>query len=93
MDFWGRTSTSGVATDWYQYEKRIFVGCIIQVILFLAAFNVILEYVSQAGLPPYFLSTRRSMPVFCAFMNDISLMATSTPAFKIALQRTDDALK
>ena len=49
---WGRTSASGVASDWYQYEKEIFAGCTISVILFLAAFNVILEYVSQAGLPP-----------------------------------------
>ena len=62
-------------------------------ILFLEAFNVILEYVSQAGLPQYFLSTRKSMPVLNAFMDDVSLMTTSTPASKIALQRTVVALK
>ena len=43
---WGKTSASGVASDWYQYEKGIYTGCTISVILFLAAFNVILEYLS-----------------------------------------------
>ena len=33
------------------------------------------------------------MPVLRALMDDISLMTTSTPASKIALQRTDVALK
>ena len=33
------------------------------------------------------------MPVLRAFMDDVSLMTTSTPASKIALQRTVVALK
>ena len=90
---WGRTSANAVASDWYRYEKGIFAGCTISVILFLAAFNVILEYVSQAGLPRYSLSTRKSMSVLRPFMDDVSLMTTSTPASKIALQRTVVALK
>ena len=32
-------------------RKGIFAGCTITVVMFLAAFNVTLEYVSQAGLP------------------------------------------
>ena len=90
---WGRTSASGVASDWYRYEKGIFAGCTILVISFLAAFNVILEYFSQAGLSRYSLSTRKSIPMLCAFMDDVSLMTTSTPASKITLQRTVVALK
>ena len=90
---WGRRSASGVASDLYQYEKGTFAGCTISVILFLAPFNVILEYVSQAGLPCYSLSTRKSMPVLLAFMDDVSLMTTSTPASKIVLQRIVVALK
>ena len=43
---WGKTPVSGVASDWYRYEKGIYAGCTISVILFLAAFNVILEYLS-----------------------------------------------
>ena len=54
---------------------------------------VILEYVSQAGLPQYSLSTRKSMLVVRAFMDDKSLMTTSTPASKIALQSIAVALK
>ena len=87
---WGRTSSgtaSGISPDLHQYEKGMFAGCAISVILFLAAFNVILEYVSQAGLPEYTLS------VLDAFMDDVSLMTTSTSASKITLQRTFVALK
>ena len=62
-ELWGRVSPSGVASDWYRYEKGIFAVCTMSVILFVAAFNVILEYVSQAGLPQYSLSTRKSMPL------------------------------
>ena len=54
----------------------------------LGAFNVILEYVSQAGLPRYSLSTRKSIPVLHAFMDDVILMTTSTPSSKIASQKT-----
>ena len=90
---WARKSARGVASDWYQYEKGIFSGCTISVILFIPAFKVILEYVSQAGLPRYSLSTRKSVPVLCAFMDDVSLMTTSTPASKIVLQRTVIAQK
>ena len=36
---------------------------------------------------------KKSIPVLRAFMDDVSLMTTSTPASKIALQRTVVALK
>ena len=89
MDFEGEHQQVELpASDWYQYEKEIFAGCTISVILFLAAFNVILEYVTQARLPPKSLSTRKSMPVLCASMDNVGLMTTSTPASKIALKRT-----
>ena len=48
---WGRKSASGISHDWHQYEKGIHAGCTISLILFLAAFNMNLEYVSRAGLP------------------------------------------
>ena len=73
------------------FKKEI--ECTISVILFLAAFNVILEYVRQAGLPRHPLWTRKSMPVLCAFMDAVSLETTLTPASKIALQKTVVALK
>ena len=62
-------------------------------ILFLAPFNVIFKYVSQTGLPWYSLSTRKLIPVLRAFMDDVILMTTSTPASKIDLQITAVALK
>ena len=36
---------------------------------------------------------KKSIPVLRAFMDDVTLMTTSTPASKIALQRTFVALK
>ena len=38
---WGRTSASGVSSEWMRYERGIFAGCTISVVLFVAAFNVI----------------------------------------------------
>ena len=73
------------------FKKEI--ECTTSVILFLAAFNMILEYVRQAGLPQHSLSTRKSMAVLCAFMDDVGLETTLTPASKIALQKTVVALK
>jgi len=52
---WGRTSASGVSSDWMRYERGIFAGCTISVILFVAAFNVILEYVGE-GVERYAMS-------------------------------------
>ena len=51
MDFGGEHQQVELLLIWYRYEKGIFAECTISVILFLAAFNVILECVSQAGLP------------------------------------------
>ena len=90
---WGRMSASGVSSDWHRYEKGIFAGCTISVILFIAAFSVILKYVSRIGLLQYNLSNTNAMPVLRAFMDDMSLMTRSTAAAKIALERTVIALK
>ena len=92
-DLWGRTSANGVSSDWHKYEKGIFASCTISVILFITAFSVILEYVSRIGLLQYNLSNTNTMPVLCAFMDDVSLMTRSTAAGKIALERTVIALK
>ena len=48
---WGRTTAGKVTSEWHKYQKGIFAGCTISVILFLAAFNVIIEFVKQARLP------------------------------------------
>ena len=90
---WGRTSASGVSSDWHRYEKGIFAGCTISIILFIAASNVILEHVSRIGLPQYNLSNTNTMPVLCAFKDDVSLMTRSATASKIALERTVIVLK
>lgn len=54
---------------------------------------MILEYINQAGLPWYTLSTRKSMPVLHTLINYASLITTSTLATKIVLLRTVVGLK
>ena len=42
---WDRSSSSRSYSNWARYEKGIFAGCTILVVLFLAAFNVFMEFV------------------------------------------------
>ena len=46
---WEKTTSSGVSSDWMRYERGIFAGCTISVILFVAPFNVIFGVCSAGG--------------------------------------------
>ena len=50
---WSRTRGGDVYSDWFLYEIGIFAGCTISVILFLAAFNIFLEFISRLNVPRY----------------------------------------
>ena len=89
---WGRSSSSGVNSDWVRYEKGIFAGCPASVILFLMAFNLIIEYVELGNIEQYCLQGRK-IEVTRGFMDDISLMTVSTPKAALALARVNTALK
>ena len=88
---WGRTSASGVSSDWMRYERGIFAGCTISVILFVAAFNVILEYVGE-GIDRYKMSNGNSIELLRGFMDDVSILTNSVPMAKKALSRTEVAV-
>ena len=47
---WGRCYARQVKSDWTRYEKGIFAACTVSVILFLLAFDLIIEFI-QAGRP------------------------------------------
>ena len=91
---WGKTTSSGVSSDWMRYERGIFSGCTILVILFVAAFNVILEYV-QADVVQgrYTMSNGQSIELLRGFMDDVSILTKSVSTSQMALTRTKTAVE
>ena len=71
---WGRTTSSGISSDWMWYERGIFAGCTISVILFVAAFNVILEYVGNAPIEKFTMSSGSCIEILRGFMDDVSIL-------------------
>ena len=86
---WGRTTSSGISSDWMRYERGIFAGCTISVILFIAAFNVILEYVGNAPIEKFAMSNGSCIEILRGFMDDVSILTGSVPAARKALERTE----
>ena len=84
---WGRTTAGKVTSDWHRYEKGIFAGCTLSVVLFLAAINIIIEYVSQNKIPSYVLKNGNALPKLRAFMDDLMLMLKSVRDTTPALER------
>ena len=92
---WGRTSSSGISSDWFLYERGIFAGCTISVILFIAAFNVLVEYIDAVNAPdviPYEMSGGDRIERLRGFMDDVSLLTSSVPMTEILLKRTEVAV-
>ena len=89
---WGRSSSSGSYSEWTRYEKGIFAGCTISVILFLVAFNVFLDYVDKDDIERYKINGN-PIEVFRGFMDDLSTLTTRVPMTALALDRTNTALK
>ena len=89
---WGRSSSRGTSSDWFRYERGIFAGCTISVILFLLAFNVLLDYIDRPGIQRYELYDQL-IEVARGFMDDLSLLTTSVPMAKMALNRTTRVLE
>ena len=89
---WGRSSSLGVFSSWCRYENGIFAGCPISVILFLAAFNVLIEYVGDGDMRKYVMSNGNSIETLRGFMDDLSNLSPSVPVANIALRRTEVAV-
>ena len=89
---WGRSSSSGSQSNWTRYQKGIFAGCTISVILFLVAFNVFLDYVDRDDIDRYKINGN-PIEVFRGFMDDLSTLTTRVPMTSIALARTNTAIK
>ena len=48
---WGRVSMSTHKSHWVKIECGIFAGCTVSVIVFLACFNIFLEYLDAVPVP------------------------------------------
>ena len=89
---WSRSTTGSATSQWFRYELGIFAGCTISVILFIAAFNIIIEFVAAGNLSRYRLANGNLLPLLRAFMDDLSIMTTSVPNGSIACNRVDIVL-
>ena len=89
---WGRTSSPAVSSEWMRYERGIFAGCTISVVLFVAAFNVILEYVGADRRVVGYKMPGGRIEVLRGFMDDVSILTESVPLAKVALKRTETAV-
>ena len=56
---WGRSNAGDVKSEWTRYEKGVFAGCTISVILFLLAFNLIIEFVQAGPMEKYILNGKQ----------------------------------
>ena len=88
---WGRSSSSGSYSDWFCYEKGIFAGCTLSVILFLMSFNVFMEYVELGNMDQFSIKGNL-IEVLRGFMDDLSILTTTVPMLNMALERTNKAL-
>ena len=90
---WGRSSSHAASSDWFQYEVGVFAGCTLSVILFLLAFNVVVEYLKYGGTARFVLPGDLEIEPFRAFMDDLSILTPSVLETERALRRTDTVLK
>ena len=89
---WGRSSSRTASSDWFLYEVGIFAGCTLSVILFLLAFNIVIEYLKLGGIARFRLSGDIAMEPFRAFMDDLSILTPSVSETERALRRTEVVL-
>ena len=89
---WGRVSTSKSHSHWIKLECGIFAGCTVSVIIFLAAFNIFLEYLDSIPVPRYTLSSGVDLPLLRAFVDDLNITTISVPNGQTILDAVDRIL-
>ena len=88
---WTRLSTASARSEWRRLEKGIFAGCTLSVILFLAGFNIIIEFVNAKKFPTFILQNGNSLPLLRGFMGDLSVMTIGVPQGNEILERVQIA--
>ena len=77
---------------WHQHFRGIFAGCTVSIILFLAGINIIIEYTLTSTASNFILSSKVSLPLVRAFMDDLNLMSTSVTGTQNLLSKCTKAL-
>ena len=84
---WSCSFSSNAPSSWHQHLRGIFTGCIVSIILFLAAINIVLEYICVGIVIP-----DGSSPQVKAFMDDLFLKARSVDEAQNLLNRASHCL-
>ena len=71
------------ASSWHMHQCRIFTGCTLSIILFLAGMNILLEY-SLVDTTPQFHLNNILLPPMRAFVDDLNIMSSTICGAKTA---------
>ena len=89
MDYYNnfrlRVTSGSIASAWQHLEKGIITGCTISVLLFSLAMNMIVKSAEVECRGPMSRSGTRQPPIR-AFMDDLTVTATSVPGCRWLLQ-------
>ena len=80
-------------SDWHQHQRGIFAGCTLSIILFLAGINIIIEYTLVTSATNFVTSSKVSLPLIRAFMDDMNLMSSSVTGAQNLLEGCITVLK
>ena len=89
---YSKSFSHSAPSEWHQHLRGIFQGCTISIILFLVGINIIIEYTLTSDAPNFIHSSKTSLPLVRAFMDDLNLMSTSVPETQKLLSKCTDAL-
>ena len=93
VGIYSKSFSESAPSNWHQHQRGIFAGCTLSIILFLAGMNIILEYVLVACAPHFVTSSKVSLPLVKAFMDDVNLMSSSVSGAQTLLARYATALQ
>ena len=85
---WSCSFSPHAPSGWHQHFRGIFTGCTASIILFLAAMNIIIEYVCLGLVMP----KSTPSPPIKAFMDDLFLKTNNLQSTQNLLNRTNTAL-
>ena len=89
---WSRSFSETAPSGWHHHERGIFAGCTVAIILFLSGINIIIEYILVSSAKNFVLSSRTTLPLVRAFMDDMDLMAQTVAGGQDLLSRSMVAL-
>ena len=93
VGIYSKSFSEHAPSNWHKHMRGIFAGCTLSIILFLAGINIILEYTLLSSAPCFINSSKVSLPLMRAFMDDINLMSSSVSGSQNLLSRCATALE